>query len=77
VGHRDGSLALYDRHSARRLLHWQGHEQGITAVAFAVDREEIVSCDNRGAIRAWKLDVLRQELAALAIPATDLITGSQ
>jgi WD40 repeat protein len=66
VGHRDGTIAVWDVASRLRLTQWRGHEFGVTELTFA-DDGSLVSCDFRGTVRRWNLRAVRRELDRLGL----------
>ncbi|MBM0278235.1 hypothetical protein JM949_24290 [Micromonospora sp. STR1s_6] len=53
---RDRVLRIWDVRTGRRVHECDGHPEPVSSVAFTADGRNLVSVDNRPAIRLWELD---------------------
>jgi len=65
TGGDDRMIRLWEIPSGRRLAQWEGHEGGVTALAFRVDGRGLVSGASDGLLKLWDLASIRRELAGL------------
>jgi WD40 repeat protein len=63
----EGTIRLWDLATGRELVHWQGHEVEVTALAFDPDGEVLISGSREGTVKLWNLPYIRKELAALGL----------
>jgi len=56
TGDRDRVLRIWDVRTGRRVHECDGHPEPVSSVTFTEDGRNLVSVDNRPAIRLWELD---------------------
>jgi WD40 repeat protein len=66
-GGEDRLIRLWDVTTGRELVHWEGHDAGVSTLLFHPDGKMLLSGSKDGTLKLWNLPFIHKELAALGL----------